>query len=70
MRRRETKYYPTPEQLNPSRLETSEVQFWYNGVMMGLLSLEEAQEKVRNGEAFVITSQAIGALNPDGSSNS
>jgi len=37
---------------------------------MGLLSLEEAREKVRRGEAFVITSQAIGALNEDGSSNS
>jgi len=64
------KYYPTSEQRDPSRLITEQVQFWYSGVMMGLLSLEEARKKVRRGEAFVITSQAIGALNPDGSSNS
>ena len=68
--RNSTKYYPTPEQRDPSRLTTEEVQFWYNGLMMGLLSLEEAREKVQRGEAFVITSQAIGALNEDGSSNS
>ena len=68
--RNSTKYYPSPEQRDPSRLTTEEVQFWYNGLMMGLLSLEEAREKVRRGEAFVITSQAIGALNEDGSSNS
>ena len=35
-----------------------------------LAGLEEAKEKVQRGEAFVITSQAIGALNEDGSSNS
>jgi len=68
--RKPTKYYPPPEQRDPSRLTTEEVQFWYNGVLLSLLSLEEAREKVRRGEAFVITSQAIGALNADGSSNS
>jgi len=68
--RKPTKYYPPPEQRDPSRLTTEEVQFWYNGLMMGLLSLEEARAKVQRGEAFVITSQAIGALNEDGSSNS
>jgi len=68
--RNSTKYYPSSEQRDPSRLTTEEVQFWYNGVMMGLLSLEEAREKVQRGEAFVITSQAIGALNEDGSANS
>jgi len=68
--RNSTKYYPSPEQRDPSRLTTEQVQFWYSGVMMGLLSLEEARKKVRRGEAFVITSQAIGVLNEDGSSNS
>ena len=68
--RKPTKYYPPPEQRDPGRLTTEEVQFWYNGVLLSLLSLEEAREKVQRGEAFVITSQAIGALNEDGSSNS
>jgi len=68
--RKPTKYYPPAEQRDPSRLTTEEVQFWYNGLMMGLLPLEEARAKVQRGEAFVITSQAIGALNEDGASNS
>lgn len=44
-------------------LDTNKVQFWKNGVMMtAQLPLEEAKKMVREGKAFVITAQAIGAM--------
>ncbi len=56
-------YRPTGWQLDPSRLTTSTVQYWSNGVMLtAQLSLEDARRLVRGGMAFVICNQAVGAL--------
>ena len=56
-------YRPTKEQLDSQRLTTERVQFWRNGIMLTCeISLKEAQEMVREGKAFVMTSQAIGAI--------
>ena len=61
MKRKE--YRPTGHQLDPKRIETDTVQYWRNGVMMtAQMSNATAQEMVRDGRAFVISSQAIGAI--------
>ena len=60
---------PKEWQLNPMILNTpdSKVQFWRDGVMItAQMSIERARDKVREGNAFVISDQAIGALHPDG----
>jgi len=50
---------PSAWQKDPNNLKTNKVQFWKNGIMLGLLSLSEAKRLVREGKAFISTSQAI-----------
>ena len=59
---REPSYRPTLSQLNFAYLDTVKVQYWVGGVMTTLVSIEEARELVRTKRAFVISSQAIGAM--------
>ena len=50
-------------QNDPKQIKTNWVQYWKNGIMLtAQLSKENAQELVRTGEAFVISSQAVGAI--------
>lgn len=54
-------------QTDPDSLETEKVQFWKGGTMMtAQMTKEHAQELVRSGRAFVISSQAIGQLDENG----
>jgi len=55
---------PSAWQKDPNNLktDTGKVQFWKNGVMLGLLNLEEARRLVAEGKAFISTSQAINTL--------
>jgi len=62
-------YKPQGWQLDPQKLDSDKVQLWRNGVMAGVISKMDAQEMVRQGRAFVVTGQAIGALTPEGMSN-
>ncbi len=58
---------PKPWQLEPERIKTSTVQYWKHGTMItAMMTKETAQELVKGKKAFVITSQAIGALTDDG----
>lgn len=48
---------------DPENVKTEMVQFWRMGVMVtAMMSLEKAREAVRNGNAFVISNQAIGHM--------
>ena len=50
-------------QNNPDSIKTERVQYWRNGVMLtAQMSKSTARELVENGEAFVISSQAVGAM--------
>ena len=55
-------YQPNKWQRNPYEVQTETVQYWANGVMITLLSKAEARQRVEDGEAFVITDQAIGQM--------
>ena len=45
------------------RIKTETVQYWRNGIMVtAQMTKATAKELVKNGEAFVISSQAIGAI--------
>lgn len=61
-----TKYEFRPHgwQLESSSLctQSNQVQYWHNGLMAGLIDKSEAQKFVRNGVAFVISEQAVGAM--------
>jgi hypothetical protein len=62
---------PLPWQKDPSYLDAPKVQFWREGVMTSaMMPLQVAKEQVSLGIAFVISSQAIGALNEKGEYNS
>jgi len=51
-------------QRDPNRIETDKVQYWRNGIMLtAMMDKKTAQDLVREGKAFVITSQAIGDIN-------
>ena len=55
----------TPQgwQRDPNQVQSDYVQFWSNGVMVtAQMSCSDAQDRVWTGRAFVISSQAIGAL--------
>lgn len=52
------------------RITSPNVQYWGNGVMRGLISKYAARELVDKGLAFVMTDQAVGMLNEDGTMNS
>ena len=54
---------PRPDQTNPENVTSGNVQFWSNGVMRtAQMTRETAREMVASGEAFVISAQAVGAL--------
>ena len=56
-------YRPQGWQLDPSHIDSKKVQFWKNGIMVtAQMEKIAAQELVSNGNAFVITGQAIGAM--------
>lgn len=58
---------PAEWQMNPENIQTKTVQFWRKGVMVTAMTTnEQAKQMVREGRAFVISSQAIGALTEDG----
>jgi hypothetical protein len=58
-----TKNRPSDWQRDPSRIRTATVQYWREGTMLtAMMPQNVAQELVRGGKAFVITSQAIGSL--------
>ena len=40
-------------------LKTEKIQLWHNGIMMTVIPLEEAKEKVRRGTAVVVNGQSI-----------
>ena len=64
------RHRPTGWQLDPSRVTTATVQMWRNGVMVtAMMSNEAARQAVREGRAFVMSSQAVGAM-VNGVSNS
>lgn len=60
--RKSRDYYPRISQRNPNALTTKRVQIWHHGIMMGVRPLEEAKQWIRDGQAFVITDQAIGTM--------
>ena len=63
-------YRPHGWQLDHQNLDTGTVQLWHNGIMLtAQVKLNDAKQRVINGEAFVITSQAIGTMK-DGISTS
>ena len=54
---------PRPDQQDPNRVTSRNVQYWRNGVMMtAQMTQDQARQQVSNGSAFVISSQAVGAL--------
>jgi len=54
---------PELSQLNPNDIKTKKVQLWQNGIMItAQIDNRDARNMVSNGFAFVITSQAIGAI--------
>jgi len=53
------KFTPQDWQTDPDSLTTSRVQFWHDGVMLTLISLEEARQEIINKKAFVVSDQAI-----------
>ena len=57
---------PKAWQVDPANVQTAKVQYWRNGVCMSDVALDKAREMVANGSAFVISAQAIGALNEKG----
>jgi len=64
-----TVYTPTPWQRNPLNIRTDAdepIQYWRDGDMITAVSSAAAQDLVRRGKAFVITSYAIGALDEKG----
>ena len=60
-------YTPKPEQVDPERLTASpldgRIAYWYHGICVtAKMDLETAKQKIRNGEAFIISSHTIGAM--------
>lgn len=53
-------------QRDPSSLTTDRVQVWSNGIMLTLIPRAAAQEMVKGHRGFVISEQAVGALDDDG----
>ena len=50
-------------QRNPQNVQSRNVQLWRNGVMItAQISQSDARDMVANGQAFVISAQAIGAM--------
>jgi len=60
-------YAPKPEQRDAERLTASsldgKIAYWYHGICVtAKMDLETAKQKIRNGEAFIISSHTIGAM--------
>ena len=60
------KYSPNGWQLNWTNLNAPKIQYWMDGVMITRFSPEEARNMVIDRKAFVISEQAIGALDNNG----
>jgi hypothetical protein len=53
-----------------TKIETDRVQYWRRGVMVtAMMPKETAVKLVKRGQAFVISDQAIGCLDPNGRSD-
>ena len=64
---------PMEWQTNPDSLDCklSSVQYWQNGCMLiAQLKTIGAMDLVKEGKAFVMTSQAVGAIDENGNRNS
>ena len=64
---------PMEWQTNPDSLDDtlSGIQYWKNGCMItAQLKVSGAKELVRKGQGFVMTSQAVGAIDENGNRNS
>lgn len=62
---------PQDWQKLPQNILTERVQYWRNGVMItGEMTKGEAQRLVATGAAFVMSEQAVGALDANGRYNS
>lgn len=58
---------PTEWQRDPKNVETEKVQFWQNGVMItAQMTRGRARKMIKVGIAYVISAQAIGDLDDDG----
>jgi hypothetical protein len=68
-RNQRKEYRPSGWQLDPESITTERVQYWSNGVMSWFVTREQARRMVTNGNAFVVSDQAIGAM-IDGVANS
>ena len=54
---------PKEWQKNPNNIETEKVQYWQNGIMVtARMTYFEAYYLVKDGYAYVINPQAIGAI--------
>ena len=59
----ETRNTPKEWQKNPENIETEKVQYWQNGIMVtARMTNLEANCLVKDGYAYVISAQAIGAI--------
>lgn len=56
-------YRPSGWQINPETITSNKVQYWSNGTMItAQITNEKAKNMIKNGEAFAISSQAIGQM--------
>jgi hypothetical protein len=71
MKMKKTKkiFKPASWQLEPERLTAQRVQLWREGIMLTLISLQDAQDMVRQGRAYIISSTAIGILEQEEEEN-
>lgn len=49
----------TPRQKDPNSITTPRVQLWQNGIMLTIVSQQEAIEAVIAGRAWVVSKQAV-----------
>ena len=64
---KEMRDYPQDWQKDPAKITEPMVQYWRHGIMVtAQYRRDAARAAVINSEAFVMTGQAIGALDSDG----
>jgi hypothetical protein len=56
-------------QLEPERLTAQRVQLWRDGIMLTLISLQDAQDMVCQGRAYIISPRAIEILKQEEEKN-